>query len=161
MATETNGGDGVLRHARHGLRWLLVGGLLASSACVAASSDPSPKLADASRTSVVVADEQYNKSPFGSYLAGRFAEKRRDLAAAADLMKRVVEDDPENERLLRRAFILFLGSGQYDTALKFAERLAKREAGTTISLLLLAARSVKAGKFEDAQNCPSRLDKVS
>jgi len=151
MAAETSERDVVLQHARRGLRWLLVGGLLASSACVAASSDPSPKLADASRTSVVVADEQYNKSPFGSYLAGLFAEKRRDLTAAADLMKRTVEDDPENERLLRRAFILFLGSGQYDTALKFAERLAEREAGTTVSLLLLAARSVKVGKFDDAQ----------
>mgnify|MGYP001215182547 CR=1 FL=1 len=151
MAGEISGRDVVLRLARRGLRWLLVGGLLTSSACVAASSDPSPKLADASRTSVAVADEQYDKSHFGSYLAGRFAEKRSDLVAAADLMKRVVEDDPKNEHLLRRAFILFLGSGQYDTALKFAELLAEREAGTTVSLLLLAARSVKAGQFEDAK----------
>ena len=100
---------------------------------------------------VAVAEEQYDKSPFGSYLAGRFAEKRRDLAAAADLMSRVLEDDPDNERLLRRAFILFLGSGQFDPALNFAERLAERQAGTTVSLLLLAARDVKAGRYDAAR----------
>ena len=45
-------------------------------------------------------------SPFGDYLAGLVAGKQRDLAAAADLMYRALESDPENKTLLRQAFIL-------------------------------------------------------
>ena len=82
-------------------RWAAVIGLLMSSACVSAQTEPSAKLADASHVRISVNETPFEKSIFGSYLAGRFAEKHQDLAVAAELMARVLEDDPEQNRLMK------------------------------------------------------------
>jgi len=132
-------------------RWAAVAGLLMSSACVSAETEPSAKLADASHVRIAVSETPFEKSIFGSYLAGRFAEKHQDLAVAAELMARVLEDDSDQDRLMRRAFILYLGAGRIESAIKLAERMAERKKGTTVSLLLLAARDVKAGEFITAR----------
>ena len=132
-------------------RWAAVAGLLVSSGCVSAETEPSAKLADASHVRISVSETPFEKSIFGSYLAGRFAEKHQDLAVAAELMARVLEDDPDQDRLMRRAFILYLGAGRVERALELAERMVERKKGTTVSLLLLAARDVKAGEFATAR----------
>lgn len=134
------------------LRWAAVGGMLMSAACLSAQDNRSPKLADASHVRVAVSDRPFEKSIYGSYLAGRFAEKHQDLSSAATLMARVLEDDPEHDRLMRRAFVLFLGAGEIDRALELAERMEARKSGTTVALLLLAARDVKAGNFAAARD---------
>jgi tetratricopeptide (TPR) repeat protein len=118
--------------------------------CVSVQKDGSPLLADAGRAQFAVSDSNELSSPAGSYLAGRFAEKQLDLLGAANLMARVLSDDPENEALSRRAFVLFLGAGQYKKAIEIAERIKLHEKGMTTALLLLAARDVKAGKFTKA-----------
>ncbi|MBT5494160.1 MAG: tetratricopeptide repeat protein, partial [Alphaproteobacteria bacterium] len=114
-------------------RWAAVIGLLMSSACVSAQTEPAAKLADASHVRISVNETPFEKSIFGSYLAGRFAEKHQDLAVAAELMARVLEDDPEQDRLMRRAFVLYLGAGQVERAIELAERMAERKKGTTVS----------------------------
>ena len=127
-----------------GLLWL-------STACVSAQNGGLSLLADAGRAQIVVTDSNTPGSTAGSYLAGRFAEKQHDLSGAADLMARVLEDDPENKALSRRAFVLFLGAGQVDKAIEIAEVMEARESGMTTALLLLAARDVKEGDFTKAQ----------
>lgn len=133
------------------LRGVAVAGLLLPTACVSANGGAAPQLADAGHARVLVTGATESTSIFGSYLAGRFAEKRHDLGEAADLMARVLEDDPENDALMRRAFILFLGAGRIDDGLKIAEHMRERESGTTTAILLLAARDVKAGRYKEAQ----------
>ena len=66
-------------------------------------------------------------------------------------MARVLEDDPENKALSRRAFVLFLGAGQVDKAIEIAELMEGRESGMTTAFLLLAARDVKEGDYTKAQ----------
>ncbi|PPR62593.1 MAG: Beta-barrel assembly-enhancing protease [Alphaproteobacteria bacterium MarineAlpha4_Bin2] len=150
VAKNPSMGAGYWRAIRFS-RQVAVGSLLVLSACIGSENYSSPKLVDASRIPVLVEGEPYEKSIFGSYLAGRFAEKLQDLSTAAELINRVFEDDPENDQLLRRAFILFLASGQIDQAMKLAEILAERNVGTTVSLLLLAAREIKLGRYGAAQ----------
>jgi Flp pilus assembly protein TadD len=132
-------------------RWAAVTGLLMSSACVWAQAESAAKLADASHVGISINELPFGKSIFGSYLAGRFAENHQDLAVAAKLMARVLEDDPEQDRLMRRAFILYLGAGRVERAIELAERMEARKKGTTVSLLLLAARDVKASEFATAR----------
>ena len=135
--------------------WRMISGavlllLWIPASCVSIQTDGSPLLADAGRAQFIVSDSNELSSPAGSYLAGRFAEKQLDLLGAANLMARVLRDDPENEALSRRAFVLFLGAGQYKKAIEIAERVKLHETGMTTALLLLAARDVKAGKFTRA-----------
>tara|TARA_B100000676_G_scaffold312588_1_gene387588 strand:- start:2710 stop:4497 length:1788 start_codon:yes stop_codon:yes gene_type:complete len=135
--------------------WRMISGavlllLWIPTSCVSIQTDGSPLLADAGRAQFIVSDSNELSSPAGSYLAGRFAEKQLDLLGAANLMARVLRDDPENEALSRRAFVLFLGAGQYKKAIEIAERVKLHETGMTTALLLLAARDVKAGKFTRA-----------
>ncbi len=132
-------------------RGLVAMGLLVPAACVSAQDGSAPQLADAGHARVVLTSSGGERSSYGSYLAGRFAEKQSDLTEAADLMARVLEDDPENDALMRRAFVLFLGAGRIENAIDLAERMGEREIGTTTAILLLAARDVKAARFDEAQ----------
>lgn len=157
MATFRRHMTGGVDTASAALRYMALAGMLLSTACVSANGGGVPQLADAGHSRVTVSADDMEPSVFGSYLAGRFAERRHDLGGAADLMARVLEDDPENDGLMRRAFILFLGAGRTENAIKIAERMSARQAGTTTSTLLLAARDVKNGEFAAARD---RLEDV-
>lgn len=151
MAAEIHSTSGKCWLSARVLHLIAIGGLLISSACVASGNDSSSNLQYTNRLSTLVNGEPFDKSTFGSYLAGRFAERRQDLSVAADMMNRVLRDHPDNDQLLRRTFNLTLGAGQIDEALRLAEKLAEQKAGTTISLLLLAARDVKADQYSSAK----------
>ncbi|MEE8443779.1 MAG: tetratricopeptide repeat protein, partial [Alphaproteobacteria bacterium] len=91
-----------------------------------------------------------NRSPFGSFLSGRFAERQRDFARAAASLNRALEEQPENLGLKRRAFYVSLRSGRTDTALTLAKELNEANLGVSTAQLLLAAQSVKEGDFPAA-----------
>jgi len=103
---------------------------------------------DLRRLSVIEPGEQ--RSPYGNYLAGRYAEKKRDFEHAAALLHRALEENPDDPALQRRTFFLAVQSGQTDLALQLAHRLD--ETGTRVSpvQLLLAAESAKSGDFPAA-----------
>ncbi len=90
------------------------------------------------------------RSPYGNYLAGRFAERQKDFAQAAAAFGRALDDFPDNVALIRRTFYLSLQAGQMDTALRLAHKL--EESGTKVSTaqLLLAAESVANDDFANA-----------
>ncbi len=105
------------------------------------SGDAAPE--DSGRLNVVEPGGQ--RSPYGNYLAGRFAEKMRDFDRASASLFRALEENPDDPALMRRAFFLSLEAGRMDMALRLAHGLDA--AGTRISTvqLLLAAESVKNG----------------
>ncbi len=107
---------------------------------------------------MVVADTSEEQSIYGSYLSGRFAESRSDLERAAKLIARVLEGNPENEALLRRAFILNLGAGKGDKAAGYAERLIKAGGSLSTANLLLTARDLKAGRLDEAEKSLARMN---
>lgn len=90
------------------------------------------------------------RSPYGNYLAGRFAERQKDYARAAASLGRVLDDFPDNDGLMRRTFYLSLEAGQTDTALRIAGRLEKSGAKILTAQLLLAAESVLKKDFARA-----------
>ena len=132
-------------------RAVVVACLLLPGACVAADQETVRRVADAGDPRVQIKQGPHEPSAFGSYLAGRFAEKQYDLGAAADHISQALEEDPENRRLMRRAFILFLGAGRTDRAVTVAEALDTGEGGMTTARLLLAARDARSGEFEAAE----------
>lgn len=97
-----------------------------------------------------VVEPQGQRSPYGNYLTGRFAEKRRDFGRAASALTRALEENPDDIALMRRTFFLTLEAGQTETALKLAHRL--EAAGTRFPTvqLLLVAESFKKNDFQGA-----------
>lgn len=60
---------------------------------------------------------------WGSYLAGRHAERIRDYPAAIEFLARTLESDGENLDVLRQLFLLTVAEGQMARALALAPRL--------------------------------------
>ena len=90
------------------------------------------------------------RSPYGNYLAGRYAERQRDFARAATALGRALDDFPDNLTLMRRTFFLSLEAGQMDTAVRLAGKLEESGAKLPVAQLLLAAESARKDDFADA-----------
>ncbi|MCR9220080.1 MAG: tetratricopeptide repeat protein [Alphaproteobacteria bacterium] len=88
---------------------------------------------------------------YGAYLAGRHAEVESDFGAAARLFDRVLEENPEDPRLTRRAFLANVHAGRFERALDLAARIdAQSSIGLGLATLTQAAADLKAGDFAAA-----------
>ena len=92
-----------------------------------------------------------NGSAYGAYLAGIYANSRRDLGAAARYMSRALEADPKNPRLLHNTFLLVAGEGQMDRARDLADRLLKINPDHGPALVLVAVEALREGDFQAAE----------
>ena len=90
-------------------------------------------------------------STVGNYLAGRFAQKRRDFATAARLLSNALKADPNNRDLLRRAFLANLASGQMSAAHTLAARITAAENTSPLANLMLVVGEIRDGAFEAAE----------
>ena len=119
-------------------------------ACSPEESGASRDVAEVGKSTIAVASADGSGSVYGNYLAGRFAENEADLSFAADMMERVLEENPSDPAILRRAFVLNLGAGNGDRATELAERLAKLGTTLTAPTLLLVARDMRDGRIDEA-----------
>ena len=126
----------------------LVAGLLV--ACSPEDSGNARDVADVGKSSFKFSDSEGSGSIYGNYLAGRFAETESDLDFAANMMERVLEENPSDQEILRRTFVLELSAGHGKRAAELAERLLKLGNTMTSASLLLAGRDLKAGKLDAA-----------
>ena len=99
------------------------------------------------------------RSPYGNYLAGRFAERQKDYARAAVAFGRALDDFPDNVRLMRRTFFLSLEAGEFDTALRMARKLEESGVKISTAQLLLAAESVNKEDFAGALQRLESIDR--
>jgi tetratricopeptide (TPR) repeat protein len=90
-------------------------------------------------------------SALGSYLAARHAQQQRDYARAADYMGRALADDPENNDLVRRTFVLRVSEGRVDEAVPLARRIVALDRHAGLPQIVLLLQDVKAGDFAAAQ----------
>ena len=90
-------------------------------------------------------------SEFGSYLAGRHAQALKDADKASAFMLRVLEENPEDQKLLRRTFLLSLAAGKFAPAIELALRVEKGGGRMATAALLLGVDSAGRGDFEDAR----------
>lgn len=96
-------------------------------------------------------------SPYGSYLAGLYAGQRRDLAAAADFMLEALADDPDDEQLLNRAFLLAASDGRHEVAADLAGRLLARDATHGLAALVAAVDALDRGAPAEARSLLASL----
>src|SRR3954449_4948778 len=59
----------------------------------------------------------------GSYLAGRYAGKLRDMDLATRYFEQALRDDPNNPVLIERVFVFSLSQGDINAAEEYATRV--------------------------------------
>jgi tetratricopeptide (TPR) repeat protein len=96
-------------------------------------------------------------SSYGDYLAGLYANKQRDLSAAADYMARALEEDPKNPALLHQTFVLMVSEGRMDEARALAERLVALRPQHGPATVLLALENMRDGNPARADQLLTRL----
>src|SRR5258708_5067592 len=64
-------------------------------------------------------------SSIGSYLAARHAQQARDYGHAAEFMNRALAEDPGNNDLVRRTFVLRVSEGRVAEAVPLAQRIVE------------------------------------
>lgn len=136
------------RQGTSGIVVAVAAGLLVS--CSPEEGDGTRDVAEVGKSSVPVGVGEGTGSVYGNYLAGRFAENEADLDFAANMMERVLEENPSDPVILRRAFVLNLGAGNDARAVELADRLTKLGGNLTSATLLLLANDLKTGKLDDA-----------
>jgi len=87
----------------------------------------------------------------GNYLAARHASIRRDRDAAAVFYDQVLSEDPANEVILNRAFLLQLSSGNIPRAAALAEQVVVLDEDDRTALLVLGVSDIRNGRYEDAR----------
>ncbi len=112
--------------------------LTASSACASDEVTGAPGYAVPGRTVT------------GNYLAGRFAQARKDVTAAANFLGAVLKMAPTSPEVLRRTFILMVAEGRMNEATGLARRLIGVNSKAPIANLLLVAEAVKTGRYQEA-----------
>jgi tetratricopeptide (TPR) repeat protein len=91
------------------------------------------------------------KTVVGSYLAGRHAERQRDVTGAARYIGEVLEQDPGNFELLARAHLLMLQDGRFDEAVVLARRIVEQNATNAQAHVTLSVAEARAGHFAQAE----------
>jgi tetratricopeptide (TPR) repeat protein len=86
----------------------------------------------------------------GSYLAGRQAQQSDDWSSAARFMGTALAFEPDNVELMRRAALLFLGSGEAEKAVTLARRLVREERTPHMAVALVAAADLRDGNVAQA-----------
>ena len=87
----------------------------------------------------------------GAYLAGRQADLRGDVDAAARYFQRALQDDPDNRALLEAAASALVSAGRVDAAEAVADRLAALDPGHRIVALIRAAQAFRRDDFAAAR----------
>jgi tetratricopeptide (TPR) repeat protein len=87
----------------------------------------------------------------GSYLAGRFAGKQRDMDAAGQYFQQALRDDPNNAVLIERVFVFDLSEGKIASAEDYAERVLSFNSQHRMARFVLGLRDVRIKRFVRAR----------
>ena len=87
----------------------------------------------------------------GNYLAGRHAQARGDMSAAADFIGAALKQSPDTPNLLRRTFVLTAMNGRMEAATVLARRVVAVNDKAPIAELMVVVDDIRAGRFADAE----------
>ena len=94
----------------------------------------------------------YPTSLAGYYLAASFADKSRDMTAAAKFYLEALAKDPDDASLIDRALPPLLASGMIEDAVKLARKRNAMEGTSRLSRLVLGVDALKGRQYPSARN---------
>lgn len=89
-------------------------------------------------------------SLLGSYLAGRVAQTERDSETASGYYRIALEQDPNNDVVLKQVFFNEAQAGNWTGADDYAARVVDVDPSNRIAQLYLGVKAFKAGAYERA-----------
>src|SRR5688500_12148370 len=94
----------------------------------------------------------------GSYLAGRYASKLRDLDLAAGYFAQALRDDPNNSVLAERTFVLAFSAGDLKKAEELAAPVLALDPTHRLARTLLGIKEFTAGRNAKALEHFKKID---
>lgn len=86
----------------------------------------------------------------GNFLAGQFAQRHQDWDTASQYIGRVLDYDPDNIELQKRAMILAMGSGETGRATANARKVLEFDAQDPLALLFVTIDAFERQKYQEA-----------
>lgn len=87
----------------------------------------------------------------GNYLAALVAGLSQDTANAAFYYSEALKSDPRSAELIDRSFVSLLADGQVNEAMRLADAINKRNAGSGIAQLALGIKAMKEKNYAQAR----------
>jgi tetratricopeptide (TPR) repeat protein len=87
----------------------------------------------------------------GSYLAGRYAGKLRDMDLAARYFEQALRDDPNNSVLIERVFVFALSEGNISAAEEYAIRVLSFNSQHRMARIVLGLRDLRFRRYPEAR----------
>jgi tetratricopeptide (TPR) repeat protein len=87
----------------------------------------------------------------GSYLAGRYAGKLRDVDVAARYFEEALRDDPNNVVLIERVFVFALSEGDINAAEEYATRVLSFNSQHRMARIVLGLRDLRLKRYAEAR----------
>jgi tetratricopeptide (TPR) repeat protein len=88
----------------------------------------------------------------GNYLAARHAGRNQDAVSAAHYYSEALALDPGDSDILERAFLLELSSGDFNTAIDLADRIAVLRPSDRLARLVLGAAALRRGDYQKSRD---------
>lgn len=98
------------------------------------------------------------KKSYGAYLAGRVAHLRRNFNKAADYYIEALNEDPNNQDLLSRLYVILASQGRIDEAAKYAEQSLKNGDNNNFTYIIMSASHMKHGRYAEVNTTINRLE---
>lgn len=137
----------------------VLSGCLTFDAFPVANAKQDPVLVAQADGATEISDAAPLPTPSGAYLAGLQAGRDSDLGHAADYMLETLENDPENQDLLSRTFMLVAAEGRYEDAVRLAhEVMALPEGNKALAQLVLTIDALARDDLEDARTHLDSMD---
>ena len=88
--------------------------------------------------------------PYGAYLAGRVAHLRKDFNSAADYYILSLQEDPENQDLLSRVYIILASKGRIEEAAQYAQISLRNGDTNNFTHIIIATDAMTKGNYAQA-----------
>lgn len=95
----------------------------------------------------------------GIYLSSHYAQSQNDWKRATPLLNTLLENDPNNQELIRQAMVLAEGAGDHAQAVKRAQQLIARNAEDGLAYMIVAVHAIAQGQYDESLKALSTLPK--
>ena len=112
------------------------------------ASAPQPKAPAAARI----------QKSYGAYLAGRVAHLRKNFNTAADYYIKALNEDPDNQDLLSRVYVILASKGRIAEAARYAEISLQKGDKNNITYIIIAVEEMKQGRYPEVIKTINKLD---
>lgn len=98
-----------------------------------------------------LAGDGRQNTPYGDYLAARYAGSAHDPKTAQKYFDKTLASDPGNPIVMERAFMVSLSAGEMDRAVSLARQLVKIAPDHRMGRLVLSLDEIRDGDYKAAQ----------